>query len=143
MKTNIRFPLSMPKARGVSAVLAVTSALLTHQPASAELVAIYDANHDHARALAAEFGEAAPPRRLDAGSAAEVLPGGGDPERDSGSTDYADDDREGDQHQQHQPSTIPLVEIASRIVSNKIGELLCLIFFKNQVVKLCFQLVDF
>lgn len=39
MKTNIRFPLSMPKARGVSAVLAVTSALLTHQPASAELVA--------------------------------------------------------------------------------------------------------
>lgn len=32
-------------------------------------------------ALAAEFGEAARPRRLDADSAAEFLPGGGDPER--------------------------------------------------------------
>jgi phosphoserine phosphatase len=33
------------------------------------------------RLLAAEFGEAAPPRRLDADSAAEFTPGGGDPER--------------------------------------------------------------
>jgi len=53
--------------------------VLTSNPQAGELD---DDLYRNLRAsLAAEFGEAAPPRRLDAHSAAEFLPGGGDPER--------------------------------------------------------------
>ncbi len=53
--------------------------VLTSNPQAGELA---DDLYRNLRAsLAAEFGEAAPPRRLDAHSAAEFLPGGGDPER--------------------------------------------------------------
>ncbi len=53
--------------------------VLTSNPQAGELD---DDLYRNLRAsLAAEFGEVAPPRRLDAHSAAEFLPGGGDPER--------------------------------------------------------------
>ena len=53
--------------------------VLTSNPQAGELAD--DLYRNLQASLAAEFGEVAPPRRLDAHSAAEFLPGGGNPER--------------------------------------------------------------